>query len=47
MLQWAGPLWVRVRFPHIALLQKIENKNYYWQKNLKLYSPKLTYNSLL
>jgi len=26
MLQWAGLLWVRVRFPHIALLQKIENK---------------------
>jgi hypothetical protein len=35
MLQWVGLLWVGVQFPHIALLQKNENKKLLLAKKLE------------
>jgi hypothetical protein len=46
MLQWVGPLLVRVQFPHITLLPQIGNKKPFVcikiDKSLKLLVPKLT-----
>ncbi len=45
MLQWVGPLWVMVQFPHINLSSQIENKKPFvcieCDKNLKLVHLKL------
>jgi hypothetical protein len=50
-LQWAGPLLVRVQFPHIALLPQIRNKKPFVcikiDKSLKLLVPKLTLKVML